>query len=397
MAERPTDDFFATLPPMTRFIEVTDPSRYVELPRDWQLMVTDVRGSTGAIEQGRYKEVNMLGAASVAAALNASRVELPYVFGGDGVTLLVPDSERAKVAAALRGLAEQAVALFGLELRVGSVPVEALAADGHAVRLGRFEAAPDVSLTMLWGDGIAEAEARVKSPATAARYALAEAPAAPDLTGLECRWKPVPSRNGRIVSLLVVALSPAPEAQAALYAELVTHLDALAGDAGLAPVSVERLELARSRGAMEPETRLFTRATGGARHLLYGLRGVLRDGFVQAIRRAGLWRGIVDYTRSIPARTDFRKFDGVLRMVIDLSEAQLEALRDYLEAQRSAGRLAFGTHSSSHALITCLIRDLRTRHVHFVDGSDGGYALAARELKRQLRSREQPPAGSVGP
>lgn len=53
-------------------------------------MVTDVRGSTGAIEDGRYRDVDALGVASIIALCNAlPELDLPYVFGGDGATLLV--------------------------------------------------------------------------------------------------------------------------------------------------------------------------------------------------------------------------------------------------------------------------------------------------------------------
>ena len=389
MTDRPhaDDAFFAALPAMTRFIEAADPSRYLDVPSDWHVVVTDVRGSTKAIEGGRYKDVNMLGAASVAAAVNASEVDLPYVFGGDGVTLLVPAAQKARVAGALRGLADRAGALFGLELRVGAVPVETLRADGRRVRLGKYQLAPDVGLAMLWGDGFGEAEARVKGAATEAQYAVTEPATEPNLEGLECRWRPVPSRNGRIVSLIAMALTPDPSAQAATYQGLLSWLERLGEEGGLSPVSFDRIALARSRSAMEPETRLRTASSGGLRHLLFGLKGVVRDSFGALIMKLGIpLLGLPDYQRSIPARSDFRKFDGVLRMVIDLSEPEYEALRAHLEAERAAGRLAFGTHSSTHALMTCLMKDLRTQHVHFIDGSNGGYALAARELKAQLKA-----------
>jgi hypothetical protein len=84
--------------------------------------------------------------------------------------------------------------------------------------------------------------------------------------------------------------------------------------------------------------------------------------------------------------SDFRKFDGVLRMVMDGSEAQYEDLASYLEAQHREGRLVYGMHKSREALVTCIVFSYNGNHVHFVDGSDGGYAMAARGLKAQLKA-----------
>ena len=48
------------------------------------------------------------------------------------------------------------------------------------------------------------------------------------------------------------------------------------------------------------------------------------------------------------------------------------------------GNLVFGLHKSREALVTCIVRSFTGNHMHFVDGSDGGYALAAKGLKQQL-------------
>jgi hypothetical protein len=53
--------------------------------------------------------------------------------------------------------------------------------------------------------------------------------------------------------------------------------------------------------------------------------------------------------------------------------------------------LGYGLHRNEAALVTCLIEDYGTRHFRFVDGSDGGYALASVGLKRQLRAGSSAP------
>jgi hypothetical protein len=92
------------------------------------------------------------------------------------------------------------------------------------------------------------------------------------------------------------------------------------------------------------------------------------------------------YRQALRAHSDHRKFDDTLRMVLDCSDAQAEAIRTYLEERRVRGELCYGIHLSETALMTCYFQDAKDgQHIHFIDGGDGGYAMAAKQLKRQLR------------
>src|ERR1044072_370622 len=67
--------------------------RFTELPDDWFLIISDVKNSTEAVNAGRHNDVNLVAAGSLIAALNIARrrkMEIPFFFGGDGGTLLVP-------------------------------------------------------------------------------------------------------------------------------------------------------------------------------------------------------------------------------------------------------------------------------------------------------------------
>jgi hypothetical protein len=96
------------------------------------------------------------------------------------------------------------------------------------------------------------------------------------------------------------------------------------------------------------------------------------------------------YPKELVENSDFRKFDEAIRMVLDLSAARLGAIESELERGRREGRLVYGVHRAPSALITCYLRSYSGDHVHFVDGSDGGYALAARQLKKQLAEVRSP-------
>ena len=57
-----SDLFYDGLAPFYDFAEFVELDAYAPVPDDWIVMIADVRGSTRAIEEGRYKDVNMVGA-----------------------------------------------------------------------------------------------------------------------------------------------------------------------------------------------------------------------------------------------------------------------------------------------------------------------------------------------
>ena len=115
------EHFYRDLEPFHHFVEEVFQARhYRPLPADWLLVVTDISGSTKAVESGKYAEVNYVGAACIVAVHNAlPQLELPAVFGGDGATLAIPPSMRAATVTALQATQRWARDNFQLELRVG--------------------------------------------------------------------------------------------------------------------------------------------------------------------------------------------------------------------------------------------------------------------------------------
>jgi hypothetical protein len=93
------------------------------LPEDWTVFIADIRNSTWAIEQDHYKEVNLIGAASISLSIQALEgVEFPFVFGGDGASLCIPPTHVEAVSQVLARLIRFARDNFSLQLRVARIP-----------------------------------------------------------------------------------------------------------------------------------------------------------------------------------------------------------------------------------------------------------------------------------
>jgi hypothetical protein len=396
------ESFFAELTEVTEFARAAELEHYADAPTSWRVVISDVRGSTQAIEAGRYKDVNALGVSSIVAVQNAlPELEVPYVFGGDGATLLVPGSRLSAVERALRGVQKLSREAFDLELRAATVPVEELVSAGERVRVARFRASPSICLALLAGSGFARAERWVKDPVVGARYAVPlEGEAVADLEGFECRWRPLESRHGQVVSLLVLALSENEAEREATYKRAISSIDRLLvsrrarGSDALAdarPVAIENLKIQGIFGDFSLEARVRSRARSGRAFDAAAQRARKQSLIGRTLMALGASTGGFDgqqYRAELVANTDFRKFDETLRMVLDVASQELDELVEHLKRERELGRLVYGMHRSDSALITCFVRAYRGNHVHFIDGSNGGYALAAKELKAQLLHAE---------
>ncbi|MGX7708396.1 DUF3095 domain-containing protein [Methylobacterium sp. Gmos1] len=383
---------YADLTPATDFLSILDDAHYRAVPEGWWVAVTDVVDSTGAIAAGRYRAVNFVGAAVIAALRNAlGRRELPFVFGGDGASVLVAPDEEEAARAALAATAAWSRDAMGLALRAALVPVAAIRAAGHAVEVARYAPSPDVAYAMFMGGGLAFAERALKQ----GLYAVTPAPAGaqPDLTGLTCRFEPAKARHGLILSILVVAAEGADRNAARATIADVVRLAAEAPARGHPlPPGAPALRWPPAGFALE------VRARGplwGSR-ALRGLHVLGATLVAHLIFRLGLKVGGFSaprYLDELVANADFRKYDDGLRMTVDCGPDLAARIEAKLEAAEGAGLVRFGLHRQAAALTTCITPVAALRdHVHFVDGEDGGYARAAQALKAKDPKAKDPKA-----
>ncbi|MBD1863601.1 MULTISPECIES: DUF3095 domain-containing protein [Trichocoleus] len=388
-----TEQFYAKLPRLKEFIEITQPHNFVDLPHDWHVVITDIVGSTQAIEAGRYKDVNLLGACSIVAVLNVAKSdEIPFVFGGDGASILIPPALLEQTKQALLATQQAAKTRFDLDLRVGLVPVTDVLAAGFEIKVAKLQVSENYSQGIFTGGGLTCATEMVKQDIPNNPYQLKPStqPLQPDFSGLECRWQDIPNQRGEVLSILVLAMGSKKE-QYLTYRTVIQKIQEIFGeDADLHPVAAKSLQLSFQHSNLLPEAKARATSQAWLPQQMYLLKEKLENFLGRSFMKFETKVGDVDwgaYKQIVTAATDYRKFDDMLRMVIAGTADQREQLNSYLEAQYKAGKLVHGIHLSDRALMTCLVFERNGQQVHFIDGADGGYALAAKAMKARLQRK----------
>ena len=382
--------FYRDLEPFHSFVEEAfEPSFYVDLPEDWILIVADITGSTKAVEAGKYAEVNYLGAACIVAVTNALEgFAVPTVFGGDGATLAVPPPAERAALDALAATQRWGKVAFDLELRVGAVPVREIKERGATIQIAKMEFSPGNAMAMFRGDGFDLADDLVKNGAEDGQRfdvtAPSSAEAMPNLDSLSCRWAPLPSEKGHMLCLIIGARTGAAEADS-VYRDVLAQINNVVAlnQSDSSPVKLSNLSFRLSGAGIWKEAKSLP---GPAwLNVLKVLPVHLLGRFVFALNKPVGNFDPALYQQEITINSDFRKVNGMRRLIIDCTEEQSNAVEALLLELRRSGRIVFGAHRASNAIMTCVAPNIENHeHVHYIDGSEGGLWSAAKGLKAQL-------------
>jgi len=393
MTENPDSaGFYAGLPVLPSFDAVADTRNFAQMPADWHVAMCDVRNSTKAVEAGNYKHVNTVGASAVTAMLNAAgELDIPFIFEGDGSAFCVPPQLLEDARAALAKTQEMARDSFGLELRIATLPVAAIRAAGHDIWVARVRVSANYIQAAFAGGGMAYADRYMKDAKTAPLCEIKPGSVAArgSLEGLECRWQDIPSLHGETVSLIVRALGADAGKAGAVYREVIAKVREIYGsDDACHPLTPPALQLVPALSARQLGNEAGVRAAGRGRFgkWLWLMRArwfVILGWFLM---KFGLKTEQTDwstYKETLFRNTDVRKFNDVYRQILAGTAAQREALDAWLAERYARRELVYGLHVTDRAHMTCLVFNYSGKHLHFIDGADGGLFLAAKAFKER--------------
>lgn len=355
-------------------------SLFHPVPVDWHVIITDIKGSTQAVQSGLHETVNLIATGSIVTVLNLAfraGITVPFFFGGDGATFIVPPSI---VDQAMQGLLLYQLntsANFNIELRVGVVPVQEIYQEGHELNISKFSLSDAFSIPVILGKGLSFAEQLIK--AEDYLFASELAPAAElDLSGMQCRWDKIdpPENSQEIVTLLVMAVGLV--SPASVFSKVIRHIDEIYGPPQKRqPISVAKLKLKSSFDRLSVEMR----ARIGKIRFFELLKSWLINlyGYIYFQTESGK-----NYLNRLVEMSDTLVMDGRINTVISGNQGQRFQLLKALDELEQAGEVLYGVHISGDSVMSCYVRDLKDGHIHFVDGAEGGYTQAARQLKAKL-------------
>lgn len=379
LTESPLLNFFDGVPGFTNFEQSFQSENYRDVPDEMILVLTDVVGSTKAIESGNYKEVNTIGAATLAAIQNGMGKErFAFVFGGDGSTALIPPHAREAVERELNGLRNVSTSQFQLELRVALIPTSEIVARGGNLRLSKFILDGGYPLAVFRGGGLTLAESLLKKSEEFLLPSLSSKET--DLRSLSCRWQTIVSPYGNVVSLLLYVPQDSDMVYLNFYEDF-THVLSIP-KAKMNPVTRKGLRY-----------RTLTELLGADWRYQRSFFSLIARALDSILARIIFGWGLVNwiqplrhYVDATPAHCDYRKVDDMLRMIFSCPPEDLPNIRKLCERYREDEGVFYGIHASENALMTCYVPSFGDgEHIHFIDGGSGGYAMAAKELKEQMK------------
>jgi hypothetical protein len=357
-------------------------SLFHQIPENWHVIITDIRNSTAAVQNGMHQTVNLIATGSIVTVLNVTfraNITIPFFFGGDGATFIVPPTVIDSALSALLLFRENTLKNFNIDLRAGTIPVNKIYEEGHDLRISKFKSSKTLYIPVVLGTGLSYAEKVIKGddylyPERALQQSEL------DLTGMSCRWDKIapPEHHNEVVTLLAVAGADFKQAEA--LRKVIVLLDQIYGKPEKRqPISINKLKLKTTFNRIELEMRASLNEGNFLKKFYEWFSHLL--GHLYFKTRRGK-----DYLTRLVNMSDTLVIDGRINTVISGTDLQRLRLQESLDELENQGIIKFGLHVSTDAVMSCYVRDLQDDHIHFVDGSEGGYTNAASVLKVKLRS-----------
>jgi len=373
--------FYAKLPLQEVSLETlySKDSFFKPLPKDWYVLVADIKDSTIAISNNQHNEVNLAATGCIVAVLNslkmAEKDKIPYFFGGDGATFLIPNAYKDRLLEVLKQQKEHVKLQWNLDLVVGYMAVSDVYDEGCHLLLARIKLNDFLQIPVVLGSGLKFAEDLIKKTFRLEKDQQSNT-RVPDLEGMECRWDKIapPTTDRSVICLLVHSTKESKQRE--VYLEVLSKLSTIFGTLEeRQPISTPMLKLDASYEKIKQEML----ASIGR----YSFRFIVKKVFNTYLGKLYFKYSKEGrlYLRMTKELSETIMIDGLLNTIISGTDTQIQSLSKYLDTKEAQKDLVYGIHITHSSIMSCYVQDRKNKHAHFIDGTEGGYTKAAEMLK----------------
>lgn len=377
-------NFYSDLPLHKTSISklIGDKSRFSKLPEDWHILVADIRNSTQAIQNGKHQSVNLVATGCVISILNLAdtfNVVVPFFFGGDGASFLIPEKIRKQALSVLEKHNKNTQKNFDFSLAIGSFSIKELYKNNIELQIARVKINETLIIPVILGNGLHYAESRIKTEDFTPEFTTNDTPL--NMAGMECKWDRIkpPNKDQEVISLIIAGCADTDFSK--VYSRIMARIDIIYGSIGnRKPISVRRLKIKAGLQRIKDEMKIKL----GKWSFTDFIKSLMVANFGEFYLRntdAGK-----SYLQKLVELSDNLSLDGRINTVITGTSDQRKKLIAYLDKLEVRELIKYGYHVSEESIMSCYVKDMNTdQHIHFIDGGNGGYTKAANQLKLKFQ------------
>lgn len=366
--------------PLTELLK--DESLFSSVPKNWSIVVTDIKNSTVAVANGLHNDVNLCATGSIITVLNTikgidKKIQIPYFFGGDGSTFIIPNNLVQPIIQALNNYSQHITNTLKLNLRVGHIQVEEVYNNKVTLRITKLRHNKYLTTPVVLGNGIKFAENYIKQSFEIADP-IKDKNIALNLEGMECRWDEIyPNEPQKKVICLLVNCEDEKK-QAEIYGTIMNEINYIFGDLdNRNPITTLKLKLNTSLEKIRKEMYVKV-GKNQSKYLINNWLITVFGKYYFKFFKAGKL-----YIYRVSQLSDTIMLDGSINTVISGNDKQIKRLQIFLDDLESKKKIIYGLHTTHASIMSCYIEDREEKHIHFVDGTEGGYTSAAIMFKNK--------------
>lgn len=364
---------------------LTNDSCFSDVPNTWHVVVVDIQNSTQAVDEGKHHQINLTATGAIISVLNTIRrqkqnIEIPYFFGGDGAIFILPNMLLNKTTLVLENYSIHIKRNTNLTLRVGHVPVKDLTTHNSSLRIAKHQLTDQLTIPIILGNGLKKAEEIIKDTFVENNSSNFKKDLL-NLEGMECRWKQInPSQNkNKVICLLLDAVDE--NNQGAVYRDVLTKMDSMFGKfKSRQPIKSNKLKLNYSISNIWREMKIIL-VNKDWMYLFKNWVTTLIGALYLNLSQDGK-----QYLKQIGQLSHTFMLDGMINTIFTAEQNKINLFIDYLNQLEKDKKIIYGIHITHASVMSCYVLDRKTKHSHFVDGTEGGYTSAAKMFKLKLKT-----------